>query len=364
MRTAVSVNQPSNSQVDSGGTVDPAPVVSRRPPGTVVFWALLGVVGLVVLIKGWVPWLASGEASQPSPGPDKYRGMAILRATEVLSMAAFVGLFWHALGNPLRKRRGLSLDGKLFLGAFFASSLDAYYASLNPTWSMNAHGVSLGTWANYLPGFANPGQDRSAWGLLWCMPAYIYLGLGAALVGCAMLRRLRGRYPMMPTVALYAVVFAAFCAFDFVLENIWIHHEVYTYVSVPSSLTLWAGSIHQFPLYEPILIAAYCISFTWLRDSRDANDRCAVDRDVDRLQIGHRAKTLLSALAVSGYVAVTTMVAYQVPWSWMSMQAERTSFPVLPSYLQPGQNCGQPGQPLCASGYLDQLRQDYKPPPR
>jgi hypothetical protein len=275
-------------------------------------------------------------------------------------MAVFLGLGWYALGNPLRRRRGLTLDGKLFLGAFFASSLDAYYASLNPTWAMNAHAVSLGTWAKYLPAFANPGQEHNAWGLLWCMPAYIYLGLGLALVGCTILDRLRRRFPMLPTVAAFSVVFAAFYVFDLVLENFWIHHEVYTYVSVPGRLTLNAGSLHQFPLYEPILIALYGISFTWLRDSRDGQGRCAVDRDVDEMRIGRRFKGTLSVLAISGYIAATTMVAYQIPWSWMSMQGERTSFPVLPSYLQPGQNCGQPGLPLCASGYLDQLHHDHR----
>jgi hypothetical protein len=52
------------------------------------------------------------------------------------------------------------------------------------------------------------------------------------------------------------------------------------------------------------------------------------------------------------------MVASQIPWSWMSMHAEREGLPVLPSHFQPGQNCGQPGQPLYASGYLNKLRDE------
>src|SRR4029077_9075811 len=71
------------------------PGTKRRPPGTVVFWALVGVVGLVLLVTSWVPWLLSGHAAQPSPGPDHYRGMPVLRATEVLSMAVFLGLGWY-----------------------------------------------------------------------------------------------------------------------------------------------------------------------------------------------------------------------------------------------------------------------------
>jgi hypothetical protein len=67
--------------------------------------------------------------------------------------------------------RGLTLDGKLFIAGTVASSLDSFYAFMNPTWAMNAHAVSLGTWSTHIPLFANPGQNDSAWGLLWCLPA-------------------------------------------------------------------------------------------------------------------------------------------------------------------------------------------------
>lgn len=31
----------------------------------------------------------------------------------------------------------------------------------------------------------------------------------------------------------------------------------------------------------------YYQGYTWLRDTRDANDRCAIDREVDDLEAGH-----------------------------------------------------------------------------
>jgi hypothetical protein len=132
-------------------------------------------------------------------------------------------------------------------------------------------------------------------------------------------------------------------------------------VSVPAALTLWSGKLYQFPIYSPLLIGLYCLSYTRLRDSRDANGRCAVDRDVDRLAVSRRVRALLSVLAVTGYAAVTTMVAYQIPWDWLSMTAGERSFPVLPSYLVPGEDCGQPGMPLCASQYLERLRNNDAP---
>jgi hypothetical protein len=338
-----------------GATAALAPVRRPRPAGTVWLWATAGVLGVAYMLDSWIPWLLSGSARQPSPGRDPYHNLVVLRATEVISVAVFIALLWHSLLGPARRGEGVTLDGKLFIGGFVASSLDILYAFMNPTWAMNAHAISLGTWATHIPGFANPGQDRNAWGLLWCLPAYVWLGLGASLVGCRLLDRLRGRFAAMSTVTMYLIVLASFYLAFAVIENIWLRTEVYTYVSVPGSLTLWAGKIYQFPIYSPLLIGLYCLSYTWLRDSRDKRGRCAVDRDIDTVKLGRRARAGLSVLAVTGYAAVTTLVAYQLPWTWLSMTADRHSFPVLPSYLQPGQDCGQPGKPLCASEYLHAL---------
>ena len=327
-----------------------------RPSGTVWLWAAVGAAGFAYLGWVWIPWLFSGNAHQPNPGHTPYHWIGVLRATEVVSTAVFFGLGYWSLVRPLRKGQRLTLDGKLFIGGTVASSLDVFYAFMNPTWAMNAHAISLGTWSTHIPLFANPGQNRSAWGLLWCLPAYIWLGLGAATVGCGLLNRLRARYARLSTVGSYLIVLAIFYVAFAVIENIWLRTHVYDYVSVPGALTLWAGKLYQFPIYSPLLIGLYCLSFTWLRDGRDANDRCAVDRDVDRLALPKHAKTALSILAVTGYAAVTTLVTYQIPWDWLSMTAGAKSFPVLPSYLVPGEDCGQPGTPLCASQYLERLR--------
>jgi hypothetical protein len=339
----------------------PRPAARARPAGTVWLWAAIGAVGFAYMAWVWIPWLFSGTAHQPAPGHTPYHWIGVLRATEVLSTGVFFGLGYWSLVRPLRLGRGLTLDGKLFIGGTVASSLDVFYAFMNPTWAMNAHAISLGTWSTHIPLFSNPGQNRSSWGLLWCLPAYIWLGLGAALAGTALLDRLRARYAHLSTVGLYLIVLAIFYVVFALIENIWLRTHVYDYVSVPGALTLWAGKIYQFPIYSPLLIGLYCLSYTWLRDGRDRHDRCAVDRDVDRLRVPKRVKSLLSLLAVTGYAAVTTLVAYQIPWDWLSMTAGAKAFPVLPSYLVPGEDCGQPGTPLCASQYLERLRDHTVP---
>lgn len=328
-----------------------------RPSGVVQFWALLGVGIIVLALNNWIRWAASPGFVQPDPGPDPYAYMWVLRATEFVSSAIFVFLFWYTVLRPLLRQRTLSLDGKLFIGGFFASTLDIMYGMYNPTWAMNAHALSMGTWANFFPFFSSPAMEDNAWGLLWCLPAYIWLGVGAAIVGCWILDRLRGAFPRMSTVSAYVILQIIFMVVFACIATFWNRTEVYTYVSVPQGLSLWYGETYQLPLYEPLCIAAYCIGYTWLRDSRDDRGRCAIDRDLHRLSYSNGTKTLLSTLAVCGYAAVVTLAAYQIPYGWFAMKGD--SHPALPSYLQPGLWCGQPGKPQCAGQYLKEQKEIY-----
>jgi hypothetical protein len=109
-------------------------------------------------------------------------------------------------------------------------------------------------------------------------------------------------------------------------------------------------------LTELLFISSYCLMFTWLRDGRDANGRCAVDRDVDTLRVSYGITTTPSTLAVCGWAGFTTLVAYQIPNDWVAMTGGVDSIPVLPSYQQGSIYCGQPGKPLCPNQYLNQLK--------
>ncbi len=338
---------------------DAAAAPAARPSGKVWLWAALGLALVALAVTCWTAWLLSPQVTPVDPGSDPYSFGWVIRLTEVISLSVFAGLLWFTLLRPAYHRRTLTLDGKLFLGGFFASVLDVLCQMFNPTWAMNAHSLNLGTWAGQFPGFAAPQADRWAWSLGWCMPAYIWLGVGAAILGCAYLDALRRWLPRLPTVGLYATVLGTFMVVFGCLATLWNRTGVYTYVSSPNALTLWADTTHRLPLTELLFISSYCLMFTWLRDGRGANDRCAVDRDVDALNVGAAMKTLLSTLAVCGWAGFTTVVAYQIPNDWVAMTGGIDSIPTLPSYQQGSMYCGQPGKPLCPNQYLNKLKRVY-----
>lgn len=331
--------------------------IGQRAGDAVYWWALVGLIMVVVSSQAWLRWMLSDGFVQPDPGPDPYRYLWVLRLTELVSISMFFFLLWYTVLRPAYRERRMSLDGKLFIGGFFASALDVLYGMFNPTWAMNAHALSMGTWASFFPGFASPAMEHNAWGLLWCLPAYIWLGVGAAIVGSWILRRLRAAFPALGTVTLFMILQLIFMLVFACIATLWNRTEVYTSVSVVRGLSLWYGQTYQLQLMDPICIAAYCLGYTWLRESIDDTGCSAVDRGLHRSSASGFTKGLLSTLAVCGFTAVVTLVAYQIPFSWMSMKGD--SHPALPSYLQPGLWCGQPGQPLCPGQYLKQQRAQF-----
>ncbi|TPX11824.1 uncharacterized protein E0L32_007561 [Thyridium curvatum] len=335
-------------------SVPPAP--QERKSGAVYFWAIAGLAQLALWTNNWVRWVPSAEFKRPDPGPDPYPYMYVLRGTEALNVFLFLFIGHYTVVKPWAKNGYPSLDGKLFIGGFFASTLDIMFAWFNPTWAMNAYGVAMGSWANKIPGFPAPGASQVPWGLLWCLPAYIWLGVGAAIFGCAILDRLRAAFPTMSTATMYVFVDGVYIAIFTCLAMFWNRTQVYTYVSLPKALTLWYGETYQLPMYEPVLIGMYCWGFTWVRDGRDARGRCPLDRELPAPDRNQLRTEMLSTVAIIGWAAAVTIIAYMVPFSWLAMMGD--SVPELPSYLQSGIYCGQPGGPLCPGQYLAKLRME------
>jgi hypothetical protein len=84
----------------------------------------------------------------------------ILRGVEFLPYAIFLYLGNYTVLQPWLRNGVPSLDGKFFLAGISASTLDIFFAAFNPTWSMNAHAETLGTWADFTSGFPSLGASE------------------------------------------------------------------------------------------------------------------------------------------------------------------------------------------------------------
>jgi hypothetical protein len=326
----------------------------RRPPGALSFWSVLGAVVVAFAVYSWIRWAFSSEFTPPPTGSDDYSALWYLRTLEVVSMTAVLLMLWFWVVRPWRRDRHVPLDGKILLGMMFAYVVDPTLNIFNHSFAMNAHSVSFGSWAESIPVFPSPGQERFAEGLLWAPQLYMYFGLLAAMAGCWLLDRLRGRFPTWSTPRIYAIVFVIFMVGDCVAElALLVYPQVYVFPGVPEHFSLFAGELYQFPLYQSVFAAVFASMVTWLRDSRDSSGRSAVERGVDDLDVSPLRRRAMSFLAVTGFCTVSAL-GYFLPYGYATMTAD--TYIELPSYLAPAAYCGVEGKPLCPSEYLDHLQ--------
>jgi hypothetical protein len=249
-------------------------------------------------------------------------------------------MLWYWVVTPWRRTRHVPLDGKILIGMMFAYVVDPVLNAFNHTFAMNAHGFGFGSWAEQLPIGSSPGQSRFAEGLLWAPQLYVIFGLLAAMGGCWILGKLRGRLPRASNATLFAILFVLFAVADLIVEiPMIVYPQIYMFPGVPANFSLFAGQIYQFPIYQSLFAAVFATMVTSLRDSVDDAGRSTVERGVDEL-------------GVPGFCTAAAL-GYFLPYGYASMSAD--TFVELPSYLAHDAYCGVADKPACPSEYLHHL---------
>jgi hypothetical protein len=321
--------------------------------GALKLWGGLGAISVLIALTTFGRWIASPNFSAVDPGRDHYPYLWVLRSVEAVSVAMVLAFAWFCLVRPLIRERTFGFDGKLLVGLLLAFMVDPTFNAFGHNFAMNANSVNLGGWGPYLPFYSAPGQGRFPEALLWAMPLYVYCGIAAAMLGGMALRFMRSRWPRLSTAERWLILYLLFVVGDFLFEfTCFVYPQLYVFSGVKGNLSLFAGTLHQFPVYHSLAAGLYAGAVTWLRESRDDSGRSAIERGAD--QIKGRARTALSFLAIAGYAAAAAFLGYFLPFSYMSMKAD--TYIKLPSYLSAGAYCGDRGEPICPSQYLNDLR--------
>lgn len=309
-------------------------VAVRRPSLTVLVWGAVGLIWLVVAVSGWGRWILSDDFARAPIGADEISDAHLfwIRVIDLGSAAAGIALAWLALIRPLLRRQGLTPDGMIFLACAVSFFIDPVINQFAYTFAWNAHVFNMGSWSAFVPFHGGP--TDFAEGIAWAWAQYLYMGFGAAVLGCWIVGGLRRRSPAISNLSAFGALFALYFVADFVLENLFIRTEVYGYARTWSFFTLWDGTQYQFPLYESVAVAAFAVGWTYFRLSWRERGAPFVAGGLERLPVGSGTRTALTFLAVVGFGAAWVAVTYFVPWSWLSVNAD--SVAELPSYMQPG----------------------------
>jgi hypothetical protein len=315
------------------------PSPAARRDGVGALWAIAGVVFAAIAVAAWVQWIASGDQFVQAPilGPDEYSDTRLvgLRVIEALSVLVLVGIVWATVVTPLRRDGRLGFDGRTAIGCLFAASLDGMLNMFEYLFAWNAHSLNLGGWTAFLPLTDDGASTRFAEALAWGVPMYLYFIMGVGMMGHWIVMRLRARYPGISNARAYLVVFAFACVFDFVVENAIIRStQAYAFAKTNGALTLWSGSLYQYPIYEIFLVAVMGVLFTSLRLSvTDSPDGISyAERGFERFRPALQPWVRL--FAITGFSCMVLFLVYHVGFNWLGTNGD--SIAPLPSYLRPG----------------------------
>jgi hypothetical protein len=261
--------------------------------------------------------------------------LVALRAVEIVSVGVFVLIMWATVARPLRRDRRLGIDGRTALGCLVASLNDGVLNLFQYLFAWNSHSINLGSWNAFLPLHAASAPSNYAEALVWGLPMYLYFCIGVGIGGTTVVMRLRHRFPSISNVRALSVVFVVACVFDLVVENGIIRlTQAYEFAKTMGSLTLWAGSQYQFPIYEMVLVGLLGVAFTGLRLSAmdDPRGVSFVERGFERFRPSLRRSVRL--VAVIGFCVCTLFCVYHLGFNWLGTNGD--SIAPLPSYLRAG----------------------------
>lgn len=332
-------------RVDAGGRA-PARAATLRP---VLVWAPVGAVCTVFAAYVYVAWIVSGDATPADPGPDPVPAVTRVAALafQIITPMLALAVITYVVRKSLRERRVCS-EAMVVIGSAIAWWHDPLINWLQPTLFYNATLLNFGAWVENIPGWLSPDGRLLSEPVLMIGLSYVWMPLTLGLIARWAMSRARRRRPLLGPVRTFCCGWLAVYLVEFSLELIAVRTGLVGYPATIPALTLWAGKIYQLPLYGPVLWSLVLTSGGGLLFFRDGAGHTAVERGIDTLSwAGARLKPVISVLAVTGFLHVVAIGAYDLPVNIAGLYAGRTN--VYPTYLRT-QLCG-PGTPrACPDG--------------
>jgi hypothetical protein len=277
----------------------------------VLWWAACGAVFLVTSVVVYAKWILSGQAHRIRPaGPDLVPTSDRVWATVlqiVIPVIAIAIIGWVAR----RVRRGSAGDLDLLMIVGFVSIywLDPSVSYAKPLVYFNSTLLNLGSWVEHIPGWASPNGHRLPEPLLLVGPSYVLLA-GFALLLSAAMGRIEGRWPRLsaPWVVLATVPLAYLG--NLAIEIVFVNTGLLAWSGTIPELTVGAGELKQYPLYEPLLFGGIVwVAMGALHHYRDALGLSIVERGTQRLTVRPAIGLTLRVLAVIGYTNLVMAIS-------------------------------------------------------
>ncbi|RDH79559.1 spirocyclase, AveC family [Mycolicibacterium moriokaense] len=320
-----SKNRPTATETaPDAGTLGETP----RPSGAAVkVWAAAGGALLALQLYVWIRWVTGPYFVRVPAGPtDPPLFMKVfLTANAVLMCLGLPVVIWWFLIRPWVRERRITLDGLLFVscGLFFFQ--DPLLNYLNTWCTYNTWLWNRGSWSSHIPGWVSPESPGRQVAEPLAINATGYgMVVMFAIAGCWFMRRMKSRRPNLSNVRLILITYAAAIVVDFIMEACFLlPFGLYTYPGAIQSVSVFAGTYHQWPIYEGLMWGAVMTALSCLRFFTDDRGRTVVERGLDQVRGGFARQQFVRFLAIFAAVSACFFFLYNVPAQWFGMHSDR-----------------------------------------
>jgi hypothetical protein len=322
-----------------------------KPVRPVLLWSAVGAVCVVVAAYVYGSWILSGNATPADPGHDPIPGGTRLAMTafQIVCPIFATTAIAYVVRKSIRERQ-LCVEAAIVIGSAIAWWHDPLINWFQPVLFYNAGLVNFGNWMENVPGSLSPGSRLMAEPVLMIGMIYVWMPLAMGSIARWAMGRARHRWPALGPVRTFCAGWLAVYIIEFPLEIFAVHHGLVGYPAAPPAVTLWAGQTVQIPLYGPILWSLVLSSSGALMFFRNCKGQIRVESGVETLRwAAPRAKAVLRVLAVTGFLHVVAIGAYDLPVNLAGLYAGPTD--TYPTYLRT-QYCGPDTPRACPHGGL------------
>jgi Spirocyclase AveC-like len=295
--------------------------VARR--NTAILWVTHGALWFALICYCWTAWVVSGNFKPNTLGrgqePQWYA--IFIHGVEVFALIVTAVILWVFVIRPKIRTGRFSFDGLFVLGCGLMFFQEPWINWTSYQFLYNTTAINFGSWLNFTPGWSSPNAQIMPVST-WVITGYFWLVAIPAIAGSKFMGQLTRRHPGISKLKLIGLTFVAFCVFDIILESVATWTNLYSYASVIPSLTLFAGTDHQFPIYEMISWAGTYVFLSCVHFFRDDQGRSLPERGIDKLRLGERTKTFARFLAIVGICQLSILLTYNIPYQLYAQHAD------------------------------------------
>ena len=310
------------STLNVGSAVKP---LSPSKPRSVVFWAWVGAIILVLEANIWGNWVFGPHFTPTDPGPDPISQLELwyLWGIQSLSVVFCLCAIWFWILKPSLREGRLTTDAMLALCCWTIWFWDPSMNYNSTTVLYNAYAINMGAWTLHSwPGWTSPNGHLLPEPILVTGTGYLCWVYLMVVLPCFIMKKVKARFPNLGFASLLALLIAGVMLTDLIVEVLILRTGIYAYPGGIREITLFAGETYQFPLTEMLSFGGAVSVVAALRFFKNDKGETFVDRGLASLKVSSFKRQWIKFLGLFGFTHTAFFIVFFVPNMWLATHSD------------------------------------------